>query len=213
MRPGICCFEICDVVLHADAIYRGDGQVIPIARRVIIYSAQLIAKPILLIPSHPFGTGTDDYKESSNQERIYDIGTRKDQEYAIVNYKFSITGMYSKIQWKNMLGLQKVVLSSTPAAHDFVALAIYGGYDRLTFCKYGDDKWTSLQTPSIGFSDMIFYEGKFYVICHSHLVVCDPESLPNVVAHHVEAPEEQCHGIMWYLVGSLTYGLLTVSRK
>ncbi|KAJ4849147.1 hypothetical protein Tsubulata_050006 [Turnera subulata] len=112
-----------------------------------------------------------------------------------------------------MLGLQKVVLSSTPAAHDFVALAIYGEGDRLAFCKCGDDKWTSLQTSSIGFSDIIFYEGKFYAICPSHLVVCDLESLPNFEAHHVKAPQQQCSGIMWYLVGSPTYGLLTVSRR
>ncbi|GBG73856.1 hypothetical protein CBR_g17567 [Chara braunii] len=45
---GIC-FEVCDVVLHADAIHRGGGQVIPTARRVM-YAAQLTAKPRLLEP-------------------------------------------------------------------------------------------------------------------------------------------------------------------
>ncbi|CAL9018727.1 unnamed protein product [Prunus brigantina] len=45
---GIC-FEVCDVVLHADAIHRGGGQVIPTARRVI-YASQLTAKPRLLQP-------------------------------------------------------------------------------------------------------------------------------------------------------------------
>ncbi|CAN6296917.1 unnamed protein product [Urochloa humidicola] len=45
---GIC-FEVCDVVLHADAIHRGGGQVIPTARRVI-YASQLTAKPRLLEP-------------------------------------------------------------------------------------------------------------------------------------------------------------------
>ncbi|KNA07685.1 hypothetical protein SOVF_169600 [Spinacia oleracea] len=39
----------CDVVLHADAIHRGGGQVIPTARRVI-YASQLTAKPRLLEP-------------------------------------------------------------------------------------------------------------------------------------------------------------------
>uniref|UniRef100_A0A2P2MJK8 Uncharacterized protein MANES_14G016900 n=2 Tax=Rhizophora mucronata TaxID=61149 RepID=A0A2P2MJK8_RHIMU len=43
------CFEVCDVVLHADAIHRGGGQVIPTARRVI-YASQLTAKPRLLEP-------------------------------------------------------------------------------------------------------------------------------------------------------------------
>ncbi|KAL0325783.1 UNVERIFIED_CONTAM: Elongation factor 2 [Sesamum radiatum] len=45
---GIC-FEVCDVVLHADAIHRGGGQVIPTARRVV-YASQLTAKPRLLEP-------------------------------------------------------------------------------------------------------------------------------------------------------------------
>ncbi len=33
-------FEVCDVVLHADAIHRVGGQVMPTARRVM-YAAQL----------------------------------------------------------------------------------------------------------------------------------------------------------------------------
>ncbi|KAJ1430755.1 Tr-type G domain, conserved site [Sesbania bispinosa] len=43
------CFEICDVVLHADAIHRGGGQIIPTARRVF-YAAMMTAKPRLLEP-------------------------------------------------------------------------------------------------------------------------------------------------------------------
>ncbi len=42
-------FEVCDVLLHADAIHRGGVQVIPTARRVM-YAAQLTAKPHLLEP-------------------------------------------------------------------------------------------------------------------------------------------------------------------
>jgi len=42
-------FNIMDVTLHADAIHRGGGQVIPTARRVF-YAAQLTAKPRLMEP-------------------------------------------------------------------------------------------------------------------------------------------------------------------
>jgi len=42
-------FNIYDVVLHADAIHRGGGQVIPTARRVF-YAAQLTATPRLMEP-------------------------------------------------------------------------------------------------------------------------------------------------------------------
>jgi len=42
-------FNIYDVVLHADAIHRGGGQMIPTARRVF-YAAQLTAQPRLMEP-------------------------------------------------------------------------------------------------------------------------------------------------------------------
>ncbi|KAF9622448.1 hypothetical protein IFM89_031251 [Coptis chinensis] len=45
---GIC-FEVYDVVLHADAIHRGGGQVIPTARTVI-YASQITTKTRLLEP-------------------------------------------------------------------------------------------------------------------------------------------------------------------
>jgi len=42
-------FNLMDVVLHADAVHRGGGQVIPTARRVF-YAAQLTATPRLMEP-------------------------------------------------------------------------------------------------------------------------------------------------------------------
>jgi elongation factor 2 len=42
-------FDIHDVTLHADAIHRGGGQLIPTARRVL-YAAQLTADPRLCEP-------------------------------------------------------------------------------------------------------------------------------------------------------------------
>jgi len=44
-----CKFNIMDVILHADSIHRGGGQIIPTARRVI-YAAELTAKPRLQEP-------------------------------------------------------------------------------------------------------------------------------------------------------------------
>jgi len=43
------CFKIYDVTLHADAIHRGGGQIIPTARRVF-YASQLLADPRLMEP-------------------------------------------------------------------------------------------------------------------------------------------------------------------
>merc|ERR1712136_621223 len=56
-KEGVMCdenmrgvrFDIHDVTLHADAIHRGGGQIIPTARRVL-YACQLTASPRLLEP-------------------------------------------------------------------------------------------------------------------------------------------------------------------
>lgn len=42
-------FDIHDVTLHADAIHRGDGQILPTTRRVL-YACQLSARPTLMEP-------------------------------------------------------------------------------------------------------------------------------------------------------------------
>ncbi|KAL0248676.1 hypothetical protein GEMRC1_003910 [Eukaryota sp. GEM-RC1] len=44
-----CRFDIIDVTLHADAIHRGGGQIVPTARRVI-YASSLMAQPRLMEP-------------------------------------------------------------------------------------------------------------------------------------------------------------------
>lgn len=57
MQEGVLCeenmrgviIEIVDVVLHADAIHRGGGQIIPTARRAT-YAAVLTAQPRLCEP-------------------------------------------------------------------------------------------------------------------------------------------------------------------
>ncbi len=41
--------QVCDVVMHADAIHRGGGQIIPTCRRVL-YACELTAQPRLCEP-------------------------------------------------------------------------------------------------------------------------------------------------------------------
>ena len=56
-KEGVMCdenlravrFNIYDVTLHADAIHRGGGQIIPTARRVL-YASMLTAEPRLMEP-------------------------------------------------------------------------------------------------------------------------------------------------------------------
>ncbi len=42
-------FDVHDVTLHADAIHRGGGQIIPTARRAL-YACELTAEPRLMEP-------------------------------------------------------------------------------------------------------------------------------------------------------------------
>ena len=42
-------FNLYDVALHADAIHRGGGQIIPTARRVL-YASMITAEPRLMEP-------------------------------------------------------------------------------------------------------------------------------------------------------------------
>lgn len=57
LQEGVLCeenmrgvaIEVCDVVLHADAIHRGGGQIIPTCRRAA-YAAVLTAAPRLAEP-------------------------------------------------------------------------------------------------------------------------------------------------------------------
>ena len=42
-------FNLYDVALHADAIHRGGGQIIPTARRVL-YASMLTAEPRIMEP-------------------------------------------------------------------------------------------------------------------------------------------------------------------
>ena len=53
-KPGVSIVsdahvQVCDVVMHADAIHRGGGQIIPTCRRVL-YACELTAQPRLCEP-------------------------------------------------------------------------------------------------------------------------------------------------------------------
>lgn len=59
-------FDIHDVTLHADAIHRGGGQIIPTARRVL-YACQLTAEPKLLEPVYLVEI------QVSHGQRVYNV--------------------------------------------------------------------------------------------------------------------------------------------
>jgi len=67
-KEGVLCeenmrgirFNVLDVTLHADAIHRGGGQIIPTARRVL-YAAALTAGPTLMEPIYLVEIQTPDH--------------------------------------------------------------------------------------------------------------------------------------------------------
>jgi len=67
-KEGVLCeenmrgirFNVIDVTLHADAIHRGGGQIIPTARRVL-YAAMLTAQPTLMEPIYLVEIQTPDH--------------------------------------------------------------------------------------------------------------------------------------------------------
>ncbi|KAJ4974603.1 hypothetical protein NE237_007777 [Protea cynaroides] len=75
----------------------------------------------------------------------------------------------------NMLGVKKVVLSSSPSSSslmsssqfqssDVVAVAIFNGLEALAFSRPGDKAWCRLTTASDYFVDVLFYRNHLYNI-------------------------------------------------
>lgn len=65
-------FKLYDVTLHADAIHRGAGQIMPCATRVM-FASLLTANPRLVEPYYSVDIQVDD----PNKSRLYSIMTRK----------------------------------------------------------------------------------------------------------------------------------------
>ncbi|XP_059462084.1 putative F-box protein At5g55150 [Corylus avellana] len=76
--------------------------------------------------------------------------------------------------------VNKVVLSSNPVSNEYTAIAIYGEFEELAFCRSGDKKWSRLNIPGYG-DDVMSHEGKFYVLNISKGVwIGDATSLPKM---------------------------------
>merc|ERR1711922_103581 len=110
-KEGVLCeenmrgvrYNVYDVTLHADAIHRGGGQIIPTARRVI-YASQLTAAPRLLEPVYLveiqcpevavggiFGVLNRRRGEVFNNQNIGNTPQMQVQAYLPVNESFGFT--------------------------------------------------------------------------------------------------------------------------
>ena len=77
-------FDIHDVTLHADAIHRGGGQIIPTARRCI-YACQLTAKPTLMEPV---------YQVEIQVRYTFDTHTRKKKLVVVPSPSYGVLLMW-----------------------------------------------------------------------------------------------------------------------
>ncbi|KAE9611835.1 putative F-box domain-containing protein [Lupinus albus] len=141
----------------------------------------------------------------------------KDEEYTIMRFAFdgsTYTTLESKSSIQKKL-LKKIVISSSPS-EDMMALAVYGEYNRLAWCKFGDTKWTDFFTPEmfkIVLEDAIFYEGKVYGLnCNAKLYEFDVTTSIGCITQ-VPMPDDPCIGVnIKYLVRNVEGDLLMVSR-
>ncbi|XP_065023295.1 F-box protein At3g56470-like [Musa acuminata AAA Group] len=80
------------------------------------------------------------------------------------------------LQEFNPKRIGKIVFSSNPTVHNYVAVAIYRFTDwELTYTKSGDDKWNLLETALTendrSYKDIVHHDGKFYCATHEGAVI------------------------------------------
>ncbi|KAE9611838.1 hypothetical protein Lal_00011620 [Lupinus albus] len=140
-----------------------------------------------------------------------------DEEYTIMRFAFD-GSTYTTLESKSSIQktwLVKIVISSSPS-EDMMALAIYGEYNRLAWCKFGDTKWTDFFTPEmfkIVLEDAIFYEGKVYGLnCNAKLYEFDVTTSIGCITQ-VPMPDDPYIDVnIKYLVRNVEGDLLMVSR-
>ncbi|KAE9602281.1 hypothetical protein Lal_00049966 [Lupinus albus] len=127
--------------------------------------------------------------------------------------------------------ITKITISCPPDdeynEEEFMAIAIYGQYCRLAFCKHGDKKWTDIPKSQkdcdddcdYDYEDAIFHQGKIYVIDgYTQIFVFDIKNPGTPVGGIIEIPKP--HDLYFfarnwklgYLIGCVDGGLLMVIR-
>ncbi|KAF8369923.1 hypothetical protein HHK36_032042 [Tetracentron sinense] len=110
----------------------------------------------------------------------------------------------------------KAILSASPSwTSDYTVMVIYGPRVKLAFAKPGDEGWTTIDTWSSSYADIIYYRERFYAVnFKGHIMVCDVEGPNPTEASVIARLPEEILGIPCkvYLVESLGK-LLVVSRE
>ncbi|XP_019438900.1 PREDICTED: putative F-box protein At5g55150 [Lupinus angustifolius] len=118
---------------------------------------------------NPFTNASYDLPPLSTIPSIVDYHPEfKDQEYTVFfyNYDGSTYNTLLNRSAVQKLRLKKIVTSSSPC-ENMLAFGIYGEFNRLAWCKFGDTKWTDFSIPGmhkIMLKDAIFDAGKVYAL-------------------------------------------------
>lgn len=68
----------------------------------------------------------------------------------------------------------KIILSTSPTDDNYVAVAAFGVFDRLAYCRKGYTEWVHLDGDCTGYADFIFIRGQFYALdLKGRLLICE----------------------------------------
>ncbi|KAL5712481.1 SWR1-complex protein 3 [Ranunculus cassubicifolius] len=96
--------------------------------------------------------------------------------------------------------ITKVCYSTNPCSSDLIVMVIYSSYQKLAITTPNSTSWTTLKTPFGAFFDLVFFNGLFYAVNASGiLMICDITTFE--ATEFALPPDGVCHGSdSYYLV-------------
>lgn len=80
----------------------------------------------------------------------------------------------------------KVIIAPGARPGSFLAAAIYRAPEKIALARAGDESWTTIQMPYMGFKDIIFHKGILYAVNYlGKVVACDFSDAANPLVYPV----------------------------
>jgi hypothetical protein len=108
------------------------------------------------------------------------LSSGQDEKHSLLNpftgHEIQLPGQTAFPQMDGYIFMRKMVLSARPdETAEYILMVICGGMSELAFWRPRDKNWTRIKTRRAAYSDVTFYDGKFYAIdVQGFLVVCNP---------------------------------------
>ncbi|KAI8536858.1 hypothetical protein RHMOL_Rhmol10G0288800 [Rhododendron molle] len=115
---------------------------------------------------------------------------KPDHEYDI-RAAYDKTGYYtlSSTHVRNFFTYKIVVLGSPSTSDDYLAVAIYGEFDRLAYCRKGYKKWVHLAGDRKPYVDVTFFRGQLYALaCNKELLICEVGKCGGPIVTEIKNP-------------------------